>query len=225
MRSVGLLLMLLCAIGCDRAEVVAVADAACASPSCIVGRVVGVTDGDTVTLLTVAHSRLRVRLTEIDTPERGQPGGARARQVLADKVFNEIVNVTVYGNDRYGRTLGRVWLGARDINRELVREGYAWAYRQYLTDTSLLEDERLARAEMLGLWSSRDSVPPWNWRRGARSSSSAIAGFSEGPSGCGTKTRCGEMSSCAEAERYFRECGLERLDGDNDGTPCESLCP
>ena len=101
------------------------------------GRVVGITDGDTLTLL-VDRTQHKIRLAQIDTPERGQPWAARASQALADKVFRKDVTVRVSETDRYGRLIGEIWLGDRDINRELIREGYAWAYRDYLTDRTLL---------------------------------------------------------------------------------------
>ena len=116
------------------------------------GKVVGITDGDTLTLL-VDRTQHKIRLAEIDTPERGQDWGTRARQALADKVFQENVNVEVVDVDRYDRLVGKIWLGDRDINRELVREGHAWVYRRYLDDESLLEDEAHAKTEQLGLWS------------------------------------------------------------------------
>ena len=117
----------------------------------LVGRVVGSTDGDTLTLL-ADRSQYTIRLAEIDTPESGQPWGTRARQALAGKVFRHDVRIEVVDIDRYGRTVGRVWLGERNINREMVREGHAWAYRQYLTDSSLLDDELEAKQASLGLW-------------------------------------------------------------------------
>ena len=169
-----------------------------------------------------------MRLTEIDTPERAQPWGTRARQALADKVFQRQVQVMPEGEDRYGRLLGRIYLGGRDINREMVREGHAWAYRQYLSDESLLEDESLAREAGIGLWSlpQAQNVPPWEWRRNGRqtgatvlASALPVASFS-----CGQKTYCREMASCEEARFYLEQCGLSRLDGDGDGVPCEQLC-
>jgi micrococcal nuclease len=66
----------------------------------------------------------------------------------------------VSDTDRYGRLIGEIWLGDRDINRELIREGYAWAYRDYLTDRTLLDDETHAKKEGLGLWSDPNPVPP-----------------------------------------------------------------
>jgi endonuclease YncB( thermonuclease family) len=96
--------------------------------SLLEGRVVGITDGDTLTLL-VDRAQHKIRLAQIDTPERAQPWGTRARQALSDKVFRKVVTVRVSDTDRYGRLIGEIWLGDRDINRELIREGYAWAYQ------------------------------------------------------------------------------------------------
>ena len=133
----------------------------------IYGRVVAIIDGDTLTLL-VDRQQIRVRLIEIDTPERGQDWGSRARQALTDKVFQKDVQVVTGGYDRYDRLLGRIYLGRRDVNREMVKEGHAWAYRQYLTDQTLLDDEKAARDSGIGLWSVPGPVAPWEWRRGAR---------------------------------------------------------
>ena len=136
-------------------------------------------------------------------------------------MFQENVNIEVVDVDRYDRLVGKIWLGDRDINRELVREGHAWVYRQYLDDESLLEDEAAAKDEQLGLWSLSNPVAPWDWRRGkrARSTSSTPAkSFT-----CGTKTYCREMTSCKEAMFYLSDCGLTRLDGDRDGIPCEVI--
>ena len=170
----------------------------------------------------------RLRLTEIDTPERAQPWGTRARQALADKVFRHQVRVLPEGKDRYDRMLGKIYLDGRDINREMVREGHAWAYRQYLNDQSLLEDERRARNAGTGLWSLplAQHVPPWEWRRGERRSNMpALASAPQTASfTCGQKTYCREMSSCAEARFYLQRCGLTRIDGDGDGVPCENIC-
>ncbi len=74
---------------------------------------------------------IKVRLAEIDTPERGQPWASRAKQALSDKVYREQAEVRVVDTDRYGRTVGHVWIGGRHINREMIREGHAWVYRTY----------------------------------------------------------------------------------------------
>ena len=208
----------------------------CESMGCIDAVVVGVTDGDTVTLLVDGArgpEQSRLRLTEIDTPERGQPWGTRARRALADKVFQRRVRVASEGEDRYGRLLGRIYVEGRDVNREMVQEGHAWVYRRYSSDIWLLEDERAAKDAGVGLWSlpATDQVPPWEWRRGGRrSTGDAVAAIpTNAVSGnesflCGAKTYCREMASCEEAQFHLRQCGLVRLDGDGDDTPCESLC-
>lgn len=133
------------------------------------GRVIGITDGDTLTLL-VNRRPVKVRLAEIDTPESRQPWGTRARQSLAAMAARQDARVVVMDIDRYGRTVGRVYVGSVDVNAELVRRGDAWVYRQYLTDPSLLPLEAEARAARRGLWSlpARDQVPPWAWRRQQR---------------------------------------------------------
>lgn len=131
------------------------------------GRVVAIADGDTFTLLTSEKNQIRVRLAEIDTPESGQPYGAKSRQALADMVFGKDVRVIVQTTDRYGRTVGRPYVDGIDVCAELVRNGAAWAYRQYLRDENLLSIEAQARAERKGIWglSEADRVPPWEWRR------------------------------------------------------------
>jgi endonuclease YncB( thermonuclease family) len=98
------------------------------------GRVVSITDGDTLTLLTNRREQVRIQLAEIDTPERGQPHGTRARQSLSALAFGKPVRVVVQDTDRYGRTIGRVFAGAQDVNAEMVRRGAAWAYRHYSDD-------------------------------------------------------------------------------------------
>lgn len=133
-------------------------------------KVVGVTDGDTVKVLTVDRKLLKIRLAEIDTPERKQPWGTRAKQALSDLVFGKSVEVQPVTVDRYGRTVAHLYLGDLNINKEMVRTGNAWAYRKYLRDKSLLDLEATAKNQKKGFWSLPDAqrVPPWNWRRKKR---------------------------------------------------------
>lgn len=134
------------------------------------GRVVGVSDGDTVTLLLPDMQQVRVRLTEIDAPEKGQPYGNAARQALAEMVHQKDVRVSTRSQDRYGRVLGRIYVGDLDVNRQMVRDGAAWVYRQYMTDRSLLAEEQAAKDARRGLWALQEDqrIPPWEWRRGVR---------------------------------------------------------
>ncbi len=188
------------------------------------GRVVSIADGDTFTLLTADKEQIRIRLAEIDTPESGQPYGNRAKQALSQLVFGKDVRVEVQTIDRYGRTVGRPYVEDIDVCAELVENGFAWAYRQYLRDPELLELENDARESNKGLWSlpEYERIAPWDWRQGKRSPT--IASEPRQAFTCGSKTYCGEMVSCEEAQYYLHSCGLSRLDGDKDGIPCEALC-
>jgi endonuclease YncB( thermonuclease family) len=201
-----------------------------AGAATLAGRVVSISDGDTITVL-VSMQPVKVRLTEIDTPEKAQPWGSRSREALSAKIFGKTVEVRSEGTDRYGRTLGRLFVDGRDVNREMIREGHAWAYRQYLKDQSLLADEEYARTNKLGLWGLPEAqqIPPWKWRHGGSSAVTTAApapAVTEGDQvfTCTGKRYCHEMSSCAEARFYLANCGIIRLDGDRDGVPCETIC-
>lgn len=136
----------------------------------LTGRVVGISDGDTLTLLTADRRQTKVRLAEIDTPERRQPYGSRAREALAELAFQREVRVVVEETDRYGRSVGHVYAGGRNVNAELVRRGAAWVYDRYNRDPALPVLEAEARAARRGLWSlpAAERMPPWEWRRRAR---------------------------------------------------------
>ncbi len=147
----------------------------CARAADLTGRVVAIADGDTFTLLDRHSHQVRVRLAEIDTPEAGQPYSQRARQALSDMVFGRQVRVAIRDTDRYGRTVGRVYVAALDINAEMIRQGAAWVYRQYSTDPSLLRLETEARIARRGIWAlpEAERTPPWEWRAHRRSSRDA----------------------------------------------------
>jgi endonuclease YncB( thermonuclease family) len=130
-----------------------------------VGKVIGVTDGDTLTVLREGRPE-RIRLVGIDAPEHGQPFGTRAKQAASALAFGEEVTVRTIGHDRYGRTLGEVVLpDGRLLNHELVRQGFAWWYRHYSSDQRLATLEAEARTARRGLWADPEPIPPWEWRR------------------------------------------------------------
>jgi len=132
----------------------------------ITGKVVKVADGDTITIL-VDREQVRVRLANIDTPERKQPWGRRAKQALADLVAGKQVEVEVLDTDRYGRAIGLVRVGGIKANRALVNDGHAWVYPRYNRDPDLPGIEAEARADRRGLWSlpPAERIPPWKWRQ------------------------------------------------------------
>ncbi|HMB74705.1 MAG TPA: thermonuclease family protein [Gammaproteobacteria bacterium] len=185
-------------------------------------RVIGIVDGDTLTVLNSQQSQIRIRLAEIDAPEDGQPYGNRSRQVLSELTFGKDIVVRYLDTDRYGRTVARLFADDLDISAEMLRRGAAWAYQEYVEDTRLFQVEAEARNAHRGLWGiSEARVPPWEWRRRTPGATADTPGASFT---CGTKVYCGDMVNCAEALFYLNECGVTRLDGDDDGMPCEAIC-
>lgn len=130
--------------------------------------VVAITDGDTLTARCGdpgAHEQVKVRLAEIDAPEKAQPFGNRSRQHLAELCFQQQATIKPMTRDRYGRTVARVECQGQDANLQQVRAGMAWAYTKYLTDQAISREQDAARAARLGLWGDPAPVPPWDWRR------------------------------------------------------------
>ena len=138
-----------------------------ATPQTIIGKVVGVHDGDTLTLLDDSKRQIKIRLAEIDAPESRQPYGSRAKQELSGLAFGRPATVQVQDIDRYGRTVGRITVDRVDVNAAMVRRGAAWVYRKYVKDQSLFTIEKQARDAKAGLWAlpEADRIPPWEWRK------------------------------------------------------------
>lgn len=189
--------------------------------------VVGVIDGDTIDVLVEGETR-RIRLFGIDTPERGQPWATKSKQALSKRVYRKEVRINEVTIDRYGRTVGEVYADNVCVGCELVRDGHAWVYRRFTDDAVLLSLEEEAREARRGLWGlpESDRLPPWEWRRRGKAnrddrkgSAAKVEAFE-----CGLKRFCKEMVSCKEARFHLEECGLDRLDGDGDGVPCEAIC-
>ena len=123
-----------------------------------------VVDGDTVHVF-YQDEVYKIRLTEIDAPERDQPYGSNSTEYLKSLLKEGMVDVDISGTDRYGRKLGRLYWQGKDINRELVSAGYAWVYDQYVTDNSFYENQSKARNSKKGLWEDHNPLEPWNWRK------------------------------------------------------------
>ena len=182
------------------------------------GKVVGIKDGDTIEVMRGGRA-VTVRLHGIDTPERGQPFGTRARQHTSDLAFSNVVTVRHRDTDRYGRTVGEVILpDGSSLNAALVRDGLAWWYRQYAPgDLELAALEEDARSSRRGLWADAEPVAPWDWRRAASPRRGAQAADDKD---------CSDFATYEEALTFFQAAGPgdpHRLDGDGDGSPCESL--
>lgn len=136
------------------------------------GRIVGISDGDTVTLLDAQHQQHKIRLAGIDAPEKAQAFGHRAKEHLSHLIFDRQVQVDTSKTDRYGRQIGKIWVNGRDANLEQVRAGMAWHYKQYQNeqspaDRALYADaEDQARQKHIGLWADPAPLPPWAFRHG-----------------------------------------------------------
>jgi len=156
--------------------VAATATAAAAADATISGLVVGVADGDTLTVLDAQYRQHRVRLAGIDAPEKRQAFGQRAKQNLSAMTYLRQADVQGGKFDRYGRIVGKVTVGGTDVNLRQVEVGLAWHYRRYAREQSPLDREAYAAAEsaakgaLRGLWALPSPTPPWEFRRrGARS--------------------------------------------------------
>lgn len=129
------------------------------------GKVVGVSDGDTITVLN-GRLQVKVRLVDIDAPEKAQPFGNRSKQALLNLVRGQDVHVVEKSKDRYGRMLGKIYRGNLDVNAEMVRLGMAWVYRKHASKKSpLFAVEAAARQARVGLWTDKDPIAPWEWRK------------------------------------------------------------
>ena len=152
------------------------------NPICTVdGIVTHVSDGDTVKLETAEGAKLKIRLYGIDAPEMekisrrtgmvskaGQPYGEEAYEALKSKMLDSKVKVDIMATDRYKRMVGIVYLDNKNINLEMVKEGWAWAYREYLDRpyaSEYLDAEREARTKRSSLWQQPNPQPPWEFRK------------------------------------------------------------
>ena len=140
----------------------------------ITGQVVGVSDGDTVTVLDGNKMTHKIRLSGIDAPEKTQPFGNRSKQSLSEMVFAKTVTVETDKKDRYGREVGKILVGSIDANLHQVQLGMAWHYKAYEHEQSpndrKLYDaaENEARAGRRGLWVDSAPVAPWDYRKEKR---------------------------------------------------------
>lgn len=133
----------------------------------LTGTCVGVSDGDTFTLLSKKKNQFKIRLAHIDCPEKGQPFGKNAKKFTSDFCLGK--TLTIYHNgkkDRNGRVIGDVYdeQGVY-LNIALVQAGLAWHFKAYSTNTTFAEEENKARSAQKGLWADPHALPPWEWRK------------------------------------------------------------
>lgn len=134
----------------------------------LTAKVVGVHDGDTITVLTDEREQIKVRLDAIDAPELGQAYGQASKKALSGLVFGKEVTVVAKKIDRYGRTIGHVIVDGGDVNLLMLEMGMAWHYREYDSNRRLQQAEDDARTARRGLWADPSPTPPWEWRKERR---------------------------------------------------------
>lgn len=141
-----------------------------ASAEDLIGKIIHVTDGDTLTVRTAQPLDYRIRINGIDAPEKGQGYGDRAKRNLEILALNKEARLDCYKTDKYRRKVCRVFVDGKDIGLEQVRVGAGWWYREYANEQTLAERgaygnaETEARAGHLGLWYDKGPMPPWEWR-------------------------------------------------------------
>ena len=141
----------------------------------LTGKVVGVADGDTITVLDSSNTQYKIRLAGIDAPEKKQAFGNVSKQSLSDLVYGKQVDVNWDKQDRYGRTVGKVFVNGTNANLVQVKRGLAWYYKKYQNE--LILDDRLdylhaqeaAESSKVGLWADHEPTPPWDFRKSQRS--------------------------------------------------------
>lgn len=191
-------------------------------------RVVGISDGDTLTCLQ-NNKPLKVRLLHIDAPESSQPYGQKAKQALANLAFKKQVKIEAEKYDRYQRLLGVVYDEAgNNLNLRLVEQGMAWAYRQ--TQPIYQQAQTIAQQQRIGLWQDPHALNPYQWRqqhKTAQSNNHLQKNSQNRPlvssPDCQQKRSCNQIGNYQQALFYFQQCGWKELDGNNDGIPCNKL--
>lgn len=132
----------------------------------ITGKVVGIADGDSFTLLTSDNKQLKIRLHGIDCPEKKAPFGQQAKTFTSDLIFGKYVTIKQTAKDRYRRTVAIVYLpDGRILNEELLKAGMAWHYRQHDKNPRWSKMEQQARIAKRGLWQAPHPEPPWEYRK------------------------------------------------------------
>jgi micrococcal nuclease len=135
--------------------------------SCHAYKVIGVSDGDTLTILQ-DNQPVKLRLANVDAPEKSQPFGQKSRQSLSDLCWSRDAQYEAQDTDRYGRTVAVVTCGGVEVNRAQVERGMAWVYPKYNKDRALPALQDQVREDRRGLWADRDPVPPWEYRKKTR---------------------------------------------------------
>jgi endonuclease YncB( thermonuclease family) len=207
------------------------------APVELTGQVSRIVDGDTLWVKTAADAEPAVvRIEGIDAPESCQPGGSEATQALTKLALNRSVTVKIAARDEYGRTVGKVYDGTLDVGDRMVRDGHAWSMRYKYDRGPYVAEERMAIALKRGLHAEGGAIMPREFRQrhgaceGAPSIAKPTAVPVPAPTAvaattvayrCDGRKYCSQMTSCQEATWFLKNCPGVKVDGNNDGVPCE----
>lgn len=199
-------------------------------------KVLAVMDGDTV-FVQSGPFKAKLRLVNIDAPEKDQPYGKQSQESLQSLVGGKIINVESKAVDKFGRTIAVISIGDINVNEEQVRRGMAWAYSRSREGIAYARLQSEAQQAKRGLWQQANPQSPAQWRKLHPSEPTKHAHQqphksqpqTEKPEkfsnlACGKKNYCSQMVTCDDAHFYLTVCGVQRLDTNKDGIPCESLC-
>ena len=129
------------------------------------GKIIHISDGDTVHLLTSKNEKIKIRLNDIDAPEAKQAFGNKSKENIKKFIYQKDVIVEYKKKDQYKRVLGTIYYQNRDINLQQVKDGYAWVYKKYSKNPTYFKAEQEARSKKIGLWSDRNPIEPWVFRK------------------------------------------------------------
>lgn len=181
------------------------------------GKVIGVTDGDTIKVL-VNKETITVRLEGIDAPESGQSFGKKSKVALAELVAGKSVIVKKTGTDKYKRTLGIVILEDVDVNATLVEDGWAWHFKKYNDEARLATLEESARKAKRGLWADENPLAPWDYRARQKTPETAPVESRDEKMSYWLNTSSGVRHN--QRCEHFQKTKKGKLCGPNDGKPC-----
>ncbi len=211
-------------------------------PTELTGQVSRIVDGDTLWLKTAPDAEpMVIRIEGIDAPERCQAGGADATQALTKLALNRNVSVRIVARDEHARVVGKVFDGTVDVGDRMVRDGHAWSARFKYDRGPYVAEERMAIALKRGLHGEGGAVMPRDFRqrngpcegvaapspsgvapKAATPAAAAVTASLAGRYRCGGRVHCSQMTSCEEATWFLKNCPGTKMDGDNDGVPCEA---
>jgi endonuclease YncB( thermonuclease family) len=133
----------------------------------LTAKVVGIKDGDTVVVLDSLNNQTTLRLAEVDTPEKSQPFGTKAKQFTSDQIYLKTIKYVVTDTDRYGRSIAMVYYDEDNkyLSAEIIKAGMGWHYKRYSTSKELALLEDSAKKNKIGLWVDNNPIAPWEWRK------------------------------------------------------------